>query len=189
MSTWDVFVSYTHADMEAASRIQAFIEDYPLPGGRNAVRVFRDKTDLAAGDLGRSIPREIDSARVLMLCCSPAAARSGWVSREVDAFDAAHGGQAPIVPLLLDGTPETSVPPVLRGRDALILDLRAGWRFGRPRTTTRVELLRALAAAADMPLRELIRWTLRGAAAAPHGWAVVLRSRSPPYPSRPRAPG
>lgn len=158
MVDWDVFVSYTHADQVAAARIQAFVEDYPLPAGRRRLRVFRDKTDLTAGELGRSIPAEIGRARVLMLCCSPAAARSGWVTREVAAFHAAHGEAAPLVPLLLGGEPEAVVPENLRGREALILDLRAGWRFGRPRANTRVELLRAVAAAADVPLRELIPW-------------------------------
>lgn len=156
MAEWDVFVSYTHADQAAAMHIQAFVEDYPLPGGRRRLRVFRDQTDLRAGELGCSIPQEIGRARVLMLCCSPAAARSGWVAREVAAFHAAHGGDAPLVPLLLAGEPDAVVPEALHGREALILDLRAGWRFGRPRGTTRVELLRAVAAAADVPLRELI---------------------------------
>lgn len=170
MADWDVFVSYTHADHAAASRIQAFVEDYPLPGKRRALRVFRDKTDLRAGELGRSIPQEIGNARVLMLCCSPAAARSGWVAREVAAFDSAHGAAAPLVPLLLDGEPEAVVPQTLAGREALILDLRAGWLLGRPRGTTRVELLRAVAAAADVPLRELIPWD---AARRRQRWAMV----------------
>ena len=170
MADWDVFVSYTHADQAEASRIQAFVEDYALPCGRRRLRVFRDKTDLRAGDLRRSIPREIANTRVLMLCCSPAAARSGWVARELADFDARHQGVAPVVPLLLAGEPNDVVPESLRGREALILDLRAGWRLGRPRGATRVELLRAVAAAADVPLRELIPWD---AARRRRRWAIA----------------
>jgi hypothetical protein len=187
MADWDVFVSYTHVDQVAAGRIQAFVEDYRLPGGRKALRVFRDKTDLRAGDLGRSIPEEIGKARVLMLCCSPSAARSGWVGREVEAFHQAHGTDAPLVPLLLEGDPTLVVPETLRGRDTLILDLRGGWRLGRPHGTTRVELLRAVAAAADIPLRELIpwdvarrrrRWAVLGASAAIALAAIAITSTS-----------
>ena len=178
MADWDVFVSYTHADGADASRIQAFVEDYALPCGRRRLRVFGDKTDLRAGELGRSIPREIANTRVLMLCCSPAAARSGWVARELADFDAGHEGAAPVVPLLLAGEPNDVVPESLRGREALILDLRAGWHFGRPRGATRVALPRAVAPAADVPPRELIpldpqRRRLPSAIAAPRRRVAV----------------
>lgn len=156
--SWDAFISYTHSDLPTAMRIQAFIEDYPLPGRRRKLRIFRDKTDLAGGDLNRNLPSAIRSARVLLVCCSEAAARSAWVAREIAEFDAFHGDERTIVPLLLAGDSIDVTPSALAGRETLVLDLRDGWRFGRPRSSTRVELLRAVATVAGVPLRDLIPW-------------------------------
>jgi hypothetical protein len=66
-------------DLAQAVRIQAFLEDYALPGRRRKLRIFRDKTDRTGGELRRSLPSEIRSARVL--CCVVArrpSARTGW---------------------------------------------------------------------------------------------------------------
>lgn len=57
-----------------------------------------------------------------------------------------------------DTAPEGSLPEPLKSREPLVLDLRDGWRLGRPRSSTRLELLRAIAGIAAIPLRELIPW-------------------------------
>ncbi|MFS8979446.1 toll/interleukin-1 receptor domain-containing protein [Cupriavidus necator] len=153
---WDAFISYAHEDQHIAFKVQAFIEDYPLPSGRR-LRLFRDETDMPAGELDKNILDELGTSRALLLCCSPSIVDSYWVQHEITAFQNARPGHA-VVPLLLAGDLVTVVPESIRSREALVLDLRAGWRFGRAARATRIELLRAIAAIADIPLRELIPW-------------------------------
>ena len=54
--------------------------------------------------------------------------------------------------------------------------MRAGWRFGRPRTTTRVELLRALAAAARLILEEGLSHRFRRHAEAGRAFRAGLHA-------------
>jgi hypothetical protein len=81
----------------------------------------------ASGDLGQSIRNALDASGAMVLICSPDAARSEWVNREVEHFIATGRG-ARILPVLVGGSPETSFPPALAtlGREPLWVDARPG---------------------------------------------------------------
>ncbi|MGD9881978.1 MAG: toll/interleukin-1 receptor domain-containing protein [Reyranella sp.] len=159
---WDAFLSYSHRDSAAAERVHAFLQEFPLPPhagqARRRLRIFRDRSDLRARNLGDELPGEIASAAILLVCCSSSASASGWVTREIEAYLTKRGDKAQIIPLLLSGETENALPEPLKSREPLVLDLRDGWQLGRPRSSTRLELLRAIAGIADIPLRELIPW-------------------------------
>ena len=84
-STYDVFLSYARVDEDIADALQQGLETFARPWwARRAVRVFRDRTALAAGsDLGRDLQARIAASRWFVLVASPEAARSSWVRSEV----------------------------------------------------------------------------------------------------------
>ena len=56
--------------------------------------IFRDRDELASGsDLSESIQTAMANSESLIVICSPAAAKSRWVSEEVRRFRDADGGR------------------------------------------------------------------------------------------------
>lgn len=154
MPSWDAFVSYNSRDAATASRVQRALERYRLPGGRR-LRVYRDETDISGGELPAQLREALAASRCLVVCCSRAAVESAWVDREIDAFREQQPDR-PILPVLVADEPPDNIPAGL-SRDGLRwADLRAGWRLGRPRRQTRVELVRVIAAVADLDFRVLL---------------------------------
>lgn len=153
-SGWDVFLSYSSRDGEVVARVQRFLERYWLPDGRR-LRVYRDETDIVGGELPEQLRKALGESRCLVVCCSEAAAKSNWVAREIEAF-CELAPERPIVPVLVAGEPPANVPPPLRAAELRRSDLRDGWRLGLPRSKTRVELVRVVAAAAGLEFRELL---------------------------------
>jgi hypothetical protein len=154
MPRWDAFVSYASADARIAGRVQRWLERYRLAGGRR-LSVYRDETDIAGGALPAQLREALAESACLVVCCSQAAAQSHWVNLEIASFEELARGR-PILPVLVADEPPDSLPPAL-GRDALRwADLRRGWRFGRPRRATRVELVRLVAGIAGIDFRELL---------------------------------
>jgi WD40 repeat protein len=82
------FISYSHRDRAIAIGLQKALHQIARPMGRlNALRVFRDSTDLAASpDLWGRVLEALESSRYLIVVLSPSAARSPWVEREVGAW-------------------------------------------------------------------------------------------------------
>ena len=83
--TYDAFLSYSHHDGAVAAGIQKGLHRIGRRVGRlNALRVFRDSTDLAANpDLWGKVTDAMDRSRYLIVVLSPRAAASEWVDREV----------------------------------------------------------------------------------------------------------
>ena len=84
---YDAFISYCHeVDQITAEVIQAELQRFGKPWYRRRVlHVFRDNSNLAANPaLWQSIRTALDSSRFLIVLCSPEAARSEWVVREVE---------------------------------------------------------------------------------------------------------
>jgi hypothetical protein len=153
-SGWDAFLSYSSRDRTVVARVQRFLERYRLPKGRR-LRVYRDETDITGGELPEQLRKALGESRCLVVCCSETAAKSSWVAREIEAFREL-GPERPIVPVLVAGEPPTNVPPALHAAELRWSDLRDGWRLGLPRRKTRVELVRVVAAAANIEFRELL---------------------------------
>ena len=87
--------------------------------------LFRDMTDLSAGLLGKSILRELEDSRFLLLICSPDSAQSEWVNQEVENF-ILLGRYERIIPYIIEGTPNSGdpatecFPPILRKKREFI---------------------------------------------------------------------
>ena len=84
---YDAFISYSrHADSTIAKLIQSEVQRLGKPWyRRRSLRLFRDDTNLAANpSLWQSIELTLDSSRFLIVLCSPQAAQSTWVKREIE---------------------------------------------------------------------------------------------------------
>src|SRR6476469_8713449 len=143
---YDAFISYSHAaDGNLAPALQAGLQRLAKPWYRpRALRVFRDDTGLAVSpQLWASISAAMEASRYFVLLCSPEAAASSWVNREVEHWIAHHPVE-PVLPVLTEGTLvwdpargdydtglSSALPPALIGRFAdepRHLDLR--WARG-----------------------------------------------------------
>jgi WD40 repeat protein len=91
--TYDAFLSYNHQDGAVAAGLQKGLHRIGRRVGRlNALRVFRDSTDLAANpDLWGKVTDAMDRSRYLIVVLSPRAAASEWVNKEVAYWLARRG--------------------------------------------------------------------------------------------------
>lgn len=128
---FQAFISYSHADARWSAWLQRKLETYRVPrrvrgqpGKYGPVlerigAVFRDREDLsAAGDLGDTIRGALAGSAALLVVCSPAAARSPWVDKEILTFKQLNGEDR-IYALIVDGEPNAGderecFPPALR---------------------------------------------------------------------------
>jgi len=121
------FLSYSHHDKAVAKRLQRQLETYRLPRrlvGRETseglvparvVPVFRDRDELHAGaDLKASVQDALSRSRWLIVVCTPDAARSPWVNREIIEFKRLRG-ERHVLALIARGEPFASDMP---GREA-----------------------------------------------------------------------
>lgn len=156
------FISYSHADADAAAKLQRKLERYRLPKRIAETRVgdaaalgpiFRDREDLAAAvSLNAAICDAIGRAEALIVMCSPDAVASPWVAAEIDLFRELHPDK-PILAVLLCGEPALSFPAALTagGNEPLAADLRPdgdGAQLG---------FLKIVAGIAGLPLDTLIQ--------------------------------
>ena len=129
------FISYKHEDMRWAKWLQQQIETYRLPAiirkqaphlPKQIRPVFRDQTDISTGPLLQNLRQELQDSRYLIVLCSPAAAKSEWVNREVQHF-IDMGRAERIIPFVVAGTPnaakpeEECFPAILRGAEQSML--------------------------------------------------------------------
>jgi hypothetical protein len=76
--------------------------------------IFRDLDELpAANDLTQKVRAALAASDALIVVCSPAAAQSRWVAREVEVFRQLHPDR-PILLALLRGDPSEAFPAALR---------------------------------------------------------------------------
>lgn len=159
------FVSYSHRDGGFARSLHRRLETYALPrrlvgrptrwgpAERRGAPIFRDREELpAAEDLSTAVRDALARSRALIVVCSPDAAASPWVSREIELFRALHPDR-PILAALARGTPAEAFPePLRRGAtEPLAADFRPtgdGSRLG---------LLKLVAGVVDVRLDELIQ--------------------------------
>lgn len=117
---YSAFISYSRKDAPFALWLHRRLEGFRFPAydGRKLTRnakfplspAFRDLDELAAsGDLGDSIRKSLEASGALVVLCSPAAAASPWVNKEVEHF-LALGRHERILPVLLAGEPVFAGP-------------------------------------------------------------------------------
>ena len=117
------FISYSHRDEKLAKSLQRKLETYRLPKrlvGRDGAHgpvpaqakpVFRDRDELHAGaDLAAHVQAALATSRWLVVLCTPNAARSPWVEREIVAFKRLHG-EGRVLALIAAGEPFASRLP------------------------------------------------------------------------------
>lgn len=107
------FISYKREDEKWAKWLQHKLEFYHIP---TAVRkkntnlpkrvrpIFKDTTDLCGGVLEKVINEALTSSQYLIVICSPRAAQSPWVCKEVQRF-IDLGKEENIIPFIVEGTP------------------------------------------------------------------------------------
>ena len=91
------FISYKREDEVWAKWLQKKLEHYKLPTEIRKKNpdlefyecprhIFKDTTDLSGGVLAKAIKAGLDSSKFLIVICSPRAAKSEWVCKEVQDF-------------------------------------------------------------------------------------------------------
>lgn len=109
------FISYKREDEAWAKWLQKKLEHYKLPieirkkhpnleFSERPRHVFKDTTDLSGGVLAKAIKEGLDSSKFLIVICSPRAAKSEWVCKEVQNF-IDSGREEYIIPFIIEGEP------------------------------------------------------------------------------------
>jgi hypothetical protein len=112
------FISYSHRDSRWSKiihrRLEGFRIDNDLIGRQTQLGtipkslrpIFRDRDDFSAGHtLKDQTLAALDASAALIVICSPASANSHYVNEEVRLFKLRHA-ERPIIPIIVDGTPE-----------------------------------------------------------------------------------
>lgn len=125
------FISYSHKDKAWADWLHKTLETYHLPAQwvgketsegelpKRLLPIFRDRDELpTAADLTSNIHTALDSAKCLIVICSPNAANSHWVNQEILAFKQ-MGKAHRIMGIIVDGEPNSGderecFPPAMR---------------------------------------------------------------------------
>jgi len=145
---YKAFISYSHKDAAAARRLHRRLETYRIPRrliGSDGLHgpvpprltpIFRDREELpAAGDLSATVRAALAASDNLIVLCSPDAAASLWVGREIAAFRELHPDR-PVYAAIVAGDPEAAFHAELTGGgriEPLAADLRGtgdGRRLG-----------------------------------------------------------
>ncbi|MBR4395209.1 MAG: TIR domain-containing protein [Eubacteriaceae bacterium] len=119
---YDGFISYRHKpdDTFVASTLQKMLEHYRVPkkiqqlsGKKRINRIFRDKEELTiTDDLEADITEALKSAEFLIVICSPEAAESEWVNKEILTFLEYHD-RSKVMAVMISGEAKDSLPPAL----------------------------------------------------------------------------
>jgi hypothetical protein len=163
------FISYSHADRDAARWLHRALETYRLPSrlvGRPGPRgeipagldpIFKDREDLpAANDLTAEVSAALQASGCLVVLCTPAAAASRYVEQEIALFRAAHPDR-PILAALFAGEPDAAFPAALRrlADGSPIEPLAADFR--KAGDGKRLALLKIVAGVAGVDLDALVQ--------------------------------
>src|SRR5262245_31867270 len=119
---YTAFVSYRHLprDRHWAMRLMRRLEEYRPPRALLAEgfpdrvgAIFRDEDEIPAStDLSDQIKEALAHSDFLIVICTPDTPNSRWVRREIELFQDLGKGDK-ILPVLVDGTPETAFPQEL----------------------------------------------------------------------------
>lgn len=112
------FISYKREDEAWAKWLQKKLEHYKLPTEIRKKNpdlefyecprhIFKDTTDLSGGVLAEEIKKGLDSSKYLIVICSPRAAISKWVCKEVQNFIDTRRERY-IIPFIIEGEPNAN---------------------------------------------------------------------------------
>ncbi|MFQ5563097.1 MAG: TIR domain-containing protein [Parvularculaceae bacterium] len=113
------FISYSHDDSQTAEWLQRKLETFRIPHNlvdrmtsegsvpRRLTPLFRDQEDLpTSGNLSNTVETALSKSRFLIVLCSPSAAKSEWVNKEVIRFKELNGDRR-VLAVVTDG-PDSS---------------------------------------------------------------------------------
>jgi MTH538 TIR-like domain (DUF1863)/WD domain, G-beta repeat len=141
MPQHNAFISYSHtADRELAVSLERGLKRFTKPWyQRQALRVFRDETDLSAAPaLWSLIQQALDGSEFLIVLADPASAKSPWVDREIEHWLRTKGPESILIVLTggslqwdgrgaFDPSLSESIPPRLLtafAEEPLYVDMR-----------------------------------------------------------------
>jgi len=111
MYKYKAFISYSHRDKKWADWLHKRLETYVFPKHvpslktRRLKPIFRDREDLSvSSDLSRNIRKALLQSECLIVICSPYAAQSKWVNKEIREFRHLNP-HAEIFPIIVGGEP------------------------------------------------------------------------------------
>jgi hypothetical protein len=164
------FVSYSHKDAAFGRRLHRRLESYVVPPRlvgrataegpvpRRIAPIFRDREEFAAAtNLSAEVRAALQASRSLVVVCSPAAAASQWVTREVELFRSLHPDR-PVLAAIRDGEPAFSFPQALRRNaqgEEIVEPLAADFRKGRD--GAELGVLKLVAGILGLGLDELVQ--------------------------------
>ena len=129
MEKYLAFISYRHIkpDEKVSARLRRFLESFHLPAScpiPKRRKCFRDTDELPTStDLGADIENALKDSRYLIAVCSEEYVKSRWCMQEITRF-IEQGKKDRILPVLVSGTAETSIPEPIRDLPP-VLDLRS----------------------------------------------------------------
>ncbi len=151
------FISYSHRDAVLAARLHRRLEGYVLPKRlgteRQLTPIFKDREELpAAHDLSTQVRAALAVSDCLIVVCSPDAAASPWVGREIELFRELHPDRS-ILAALVRGEPAEAFPAALSlaGVEPLAADFR------KEADGERLALLKLVAGLAGVGVNQLIQ--------------------------------
>jgi WD40 repeat protein len=119
MRYW-AFLSYSHTDAKWGNWLHKALETYRVPrrlvgkesrDGKVPARlfpIFRDREELpVSANLTATISEALEESRYLIVICSPRAAQSKWVGKEIKAFKKLRGEDR-VLAFIVDGVPKAS---------------------------------------------------------------------------------
>lgn len=163
------FISYSHRDRREARWLHRRLEAYRIPkrlvgtvGKRGSVParlapIFRDRDELPASEsLSETVRSALDASDALLVLCSPAAAASQWVGREIATFRQLHPDR-PIFAAIISGEPGPCFPPELLRAAAQPAVEPAAADLRRQGDGRRLGVLKLVAGLAGLGLDELVQ--------------------------------
>lgn len=137
-SKYAAFISYSSKDAVFARRLHRMLEGYRIPSGLGEFRlsatappnrlypIFRDREELPSGEFAKVIDEAITASGSLIIVCSPNAAASPWVNKEIETF-LKLGRRDRIFAIMTDDAPVASTD----GTDATELSFPAAFKGER----------------------------------------------------------
>jgi hypothetical protein len=107
---YDVFISYSHANMEQVHRLAKRLVRHRLPHPwwklpwPPKLRVFLDQNEAHGVSLDEDLKKALNDSETLLLACSPSARASKYVNDEIREFRR-NRVEPHIVPVLVAGLP------------------------------------------------------------------------------------
>ena len=108
---YDAFLSYSHEDLEFASKLQKALNTYHPPKDpdipQKRLKIFRDKENLTGTAYEAAIEKSLSKCRNFIVVCSSNSRNSKYVNDEITRW-VKRNDPSTIIPILLSGVPNNT---------------------------------------------------------------------------------